>query len=227
MNFYRIMVQTLFEKLFTDENENYLFSLCLMHIESEPFSTSLYWFTSSTVPYPMLQQFESVISPQLIHKNINTAPCLDYVNEILDFVASEIKKDTFFSKFYYNNHFIDIEGNVRPEVERKYRNAQLCVQNGDLEIINSSLPLHLYHIKQILSIPKKFSATNKYEVARITKKKFESSFFNELCAIQYVEIYFSVIRFKLITNKEKKPQYFLALNALNEPILAVRAKEQD
>jgi hypothetical protein len=221
------MVQTLFEKLFTDENENYLFSLTLLHIESEPFSTSLYWFSSSTLPYEMLQPFELLISPQLIHKDKNSAPSMDYINEILNFVANEIKQAAFFSKFYYNSLFIDIEGNVKPEVERKYRKAQLCVKNGDLEIINSSLPLHLYYIKQLLSIPKNFSATNKYEVARITKKKFESSFFNELCAIEYVEIYFSAIRFKLITNKEKEPQYFLALNALNEPILAIRANEQN
>ena len=220
------MVQTLFEKLFMDENENYLFSLTLMHIETEPFSESLYWITSSTVPYPMLQQFESLISPQLIHKNINTAPCLDYVNEILDYVAAEIKQDTSFSKFYFNTSlFIDMEGNVRPEVERRYRNAQLCIQNGDLEIINSSLPLHLYYLKQLMTIPKKFSSTNKYEVARITKKKFESSFFNELCAVEYIEIYFSAIRFKLITNKNKEPQYFLALNECDEPILAIRANE--
>ncbi len=220
------MIQTLNEKLFEDDNGNYLFSLCLRHIESEPFSTSLYWISSSTIPYAMIQPFESLISPQLIHRDKNSAPCKDYINEILDFVATQIKLDASFSKFYFNpSLFIDMEGNVMPEVERKYRNAQLCVQNGDLEIINSSLPLHLYYIKQLLSIPKKFSATNKYEVARITKKKFESSFFNELCAIEYVEIYFSVIRFKLITNKNKEPQYFLALNALNEPILAIRANE--
>ena len=221
------MIQTLNEKLFEDDNGNYLFSLCLRHIESEPFSTSLYWISSSTIPYAMIQPFESLISPKLIHRDKNSAPCIEYINEILDFVASEIKKDTFFYKFYYNSHFIDIEGNVRPEVERKYRNAQLCVQNGDLEIINSSLPLHLFHIKQLLSIPKKFSSTNKYEVARITKKKFESSFFNELCAVEYIEIYFSAIRFKLITNKNKEPQYFLALNECNEPILAIRADEQN
>jgi hypothetical protein len=198
-----------------------------MHIESEPFSESLYWITSSTIPYAMIQPFESLISPQLIHKDKNSAPCAEYINEILDFVAAQIKLDVSFSKFYFNTSlFIDMEGNVRPEVERKYRNAQLCIQNGDLEIINSSLPLHLYYLKQLMTIPKKFSSTNKYEVARITKKKFESSFFNELCAVEYIEIYFSAIRFKLITNKEKEPQYFLALNDCNEPILAIRADEQ-
>jgi hypothetical protein len=219
------MIQTLNEKLFEDDNGNYLFSLCLLHIESEPFSTSLYWISSSTIPYAMIQPFESLISPQLIHCNKNSAPCKDYVNEILDYVAAEIKLDASFSKFYYNSRlFIDMEGNVKPEMERKYRNAQLCVQNGDLEIINSSLPLHLYYLKQLLRIPKKFSSTNKYEVARITKKKFESSFFDEFCAVEYVEIYFSAIRFKLIT-KKKEPQYFLALNECNKPILAIRANE--
>jgi hypothetical protein len=221
------MVQTLHEKLFTDENENYLFSLALMHIESEPFSKSLYWFNSSTIPYQMLQQFEPLISPQLIHKDINSAPYLDYVNEILDFVANEIKQDISFSKFYFNTSlFLDIEGNVKPEIERKYRNAQLCVQNGDLEIINSSLPLHLYYVKQLMSIPKKFSNTNNFEVARITKKKFETSLINDLYAVEYVEIYFLAIRFKVINNKEKVPQYFLALNECNEPILAIRADQQ-
>lgn len=220
------MVQTIFEKLFTDENENFLFSLTLMHIESEPFSESLYWISSSTVPYEMLQQFETLISPQLIHKDVNTAPCLDYVNEILDYVANEIKQDASFSTFYFNpSLFIDLEGNVRPEVERKYRNAQLCVKNGDLEIINSTHSLHLYYMKQLLSIPKKFKDTKKYEVVRITKKKFESSFFNETCAVEYVEIYRSAIRFKVITNKNKVPHYYLALNECNEPILAIRANE--
>ena len=75
-------------------------------------------------------------------------------------------------------------------------------------------------------IPKKFKDTNKYEVARITQKKFESSFFNQECAVEYVEIYFLAIRFKAITNKNKEPHYFLALNECNEPILAIRADEQ-
>lgn len=219
------MIQTLFEKLYEDQNENYLFSLCLMHIESEPFSNSMYWFSSSTLPYEMIQPFESLISPQLIHKDKNSAPCVDYIIEILDFVANEIKQDAFYSKFFYNSLFIDTEGNVRHEIETKYRSAQTCVKKGELEVINCSFPLHLYYIKQLISVPKKFSTTKSFEVERITKKRFESSLLNELCATEYVEVYFSIFRYKLLTNKQKEPQYFLAFNEENELILAVRAKE--
>jgi hypothetical protein len=92
-----------------------------------------------------------------------------------------------------------------------------------MEIINYHNPLHLFYIQQLIRIPKKFLIEKRFSVERTSRKNFEMSLIDFQRAVEYVEIYSIAQRFKLIRNRQKMPEYYVALDGKNQPILVIAA----
>lgn len=224
------MVNKLYEKIFClehDEMEQLSFSLYLECIEGDNPLDNMFWLKSDVLPLEMLSHFEELISPRLVYKTKDSDPDRDYMEELLDFISVQIINDPVYQPFFYPPFFIDNENNVRPEIVRRFDKARTEIRHCYWELIDLSQPLHLYYFSQLIRIPKRFLGENRFSVHRITRKKFEECINSEFKAEGYVEIYFSAVRFKLIRSKDKQPLYYIALNKRNEPILAIKAEEQD
>jgi hypothetical protein len=221
------MVKTLFEKLICDKTGNYKFSLSVKNFGSYPIQDSLFWIGSDVLPEMMLEKFSAILSPKLIFECDDTAPDFEYLEELLSFIGDLVLKDRDFEPFFYPSFFLDFEQNVRPEVTRKFNVARQAIRLGKNEAFNSAHDLHLLYFKQLILIPKSYVKDKDIKIERITRKRFESCLTNKEKAEEYVEIYFNIKRFKIMMNARREPQYFIALNELNEPILVIRAKEKN
>ena len=220
------MVKTLFEKLICDKTGNYKFSLSIKNFESYPIQDSLFWIGSDVLPEIMLEKFSAILSPKLIFEGgDDTAPDFEYLEELLSFLGDLVLKDRDFEPFFYPSFFLDSEQNVRPEVTRKFNEARQAIRLGKNEAFNSAHDLHLLYFKQLILIPKSYVKDKDIKIERITRKRFEACLTNKEKAEEYVEIYFNINRFKIMMNAMREPQYFIALNEQNEPILAIRADE--
>ena len=227
------MVTKLYEKIYHKDHgelEQTCFSLYIQYLESDPIEESLFWIMSDVVPEEMLAHFGELLSPKLIFKTQLSDPNRQYMEELLDYIAEQIlspKENYLYSKFYYPEFFFDQEHNVRPEVCRLFNDARIDVRNGELMIINSNHPLHLFYLYQLIRIPKRFLNEKRFSVERISRQHFESSLIDFMRAEEYIEIYAKVARFKLIRNRQKIPEYYIALDLKNEPILAITAVVED
>jgi hypothetical protein len=220
------MVKTLFEKLICDKTGNYKFSISIKNFESYPIQDSLFWIGSDVLPEIMLEKFSAILSPKLIFEGgDDTAPDLQYLEELLSFLGDLVLKDRDFEPFFYPSFFLDSEQNVRPEVTRKFNEARHAIRLGKNEVFNSTQELHLFYFNQLLNIPKRYTINKNIKLERITRKRFETSLSSIQKAEEYVDIYFFTERFKVMTNAEREPCYFLALNKKNETILAIRAEK--
>ena len=219
------MVTKLFEKIYYKEHgemEQTCFSLYIQYIESDPLEDSFFWIMSDVLPEEMLTDFNKLISPKLIFATQTSDPNRGYLEELLDFIAVQILADVTYTKYYYPEFFFDREHNVRPEICRQFNDARIEVRNG-IAIINYSNPLHLFYIDQLIRIPKKFLIEKRFSVERISRKNFEMSLVDFQLAEEYVEIYSVAERFKLIRNRQKMPEYYVALDEKNQPILVIAA----
>jgi hypothetical protein len=219
------MTTRLFEKMYYKEHgelEQTCFSLYVQFFETDPIEESLFWLMSDILPKEMLADFEALISPKLIFITPSGDPNRKYLEELLDFIAEQILADPLYAPFFYPEFFFDRCCSIRPEVCREFNDARVEVRKG-VAIINSSSPLHLFYIHQLIRVPKKFLNEKHFSVERITRKKFEICLIDFQRAEEYVEIYSKVERFKLIRNKQKMPEYYIALDADNEPILVIAA----
>jgi hypothetical protein len=219
------MVTKLFEKIYFkqhQEMEQTCFSLYIQYIESDPIEESFFWVMSDCLLEEMLADFNTLLSPKLIFATPTSDPNRKYLEELLDFIAEQILADPLYAPFFYPEFFFDREHNVRPEVCRKYNDARIEVRNG-MTMINNSNPLHLFYIQQLIRIPKKFLNDKRFSVERISRKKFEESLVDFQRAEEYVEIYSNAERFKLIRNRQKIPEYYVALDRENHPILVIAA----
>lgn len=224
------MVNKLYEKIFClehDEMEQLSFSLYLECIEGDNPDDNMFWLKSDIIPIEMLSHFEELISPRLVFKTKDSDADRDYMDELLSFVSDQVISDKRYHSFFYPQFFIDTENNVRPEIVRRFDKARTEIRHCYWELIDLSQPLHLYYFSQLIRVPKRFLGENRFSVHRITRKKFEECINSEFKAEGYVEIYFSAVRFKLIRSKDKQPLYYIALNKRNEPVLAIKAEEQD
>jgi len=221
------MILTLHEKLISDKKENYLFSLSIINIESYPIRDSIFFLSSDILPEIMLEKFSALISPQLIFEQDVTAPDIEYLEELLEFIGDLVLQDPDFKPFYYPSFMIDSEKNVRHEVTRQLNNARQEIRLGKEDVYVSSNELHLFYFKLQLQIPKKYTIYKNIRIERISRIVFEKNLTSHSKAEAYVDIYFSAERFKLITNTKRESSYFLALNKKNEPILAITADEQN
>jgi hypothetical protein len=224
------MVTKLFEKIYTKDHgemEQTCFSLHIQHIECGSVDDGLYWVGSDVILTEMLEQFDELISPRLIFKSETSDPNIEYLEELLDFISKQIFADPAYTPFFYPDFFFDREHNIRPEVCRKYNEARTDVRNGNLTIINRNNPLHLYYLHQLIRVPKRFLNEKKYSVERISRQHFESSIIDFQRAEEYVEIFSKVSRFKLIRDRQKNPEYYLAVDAWNQPLLAITAVVED
>jgi hypothetical protein len=219
------MVKTLFEKLICDKTGNYKFSLSIKNFGSYPIQDSLFWIGSDVLPEMMLEKFSAILSPKLIFEGDDTAPDFEYLEELLSFLGDLVLKDRDFEPFFYPSFFLDFEQNVRPEVTRKFNVARQAIRLGKNEAFNSAQELHLFYFNQLILIPKSYLKDKDIKIERITRKRFETSLTSIQKAEEYVDIYFNANRFKIMMNAMREPQYFIALNELNEPILAIRADE--
>lgn len=220
----------LYEKMFFldyDEMVRTSFTLYIEGVEGETLEDYSFALKSDVIPVEMLEPFEQLISPCLIYKSKDSFPDGKYLEELLDFISSEISKDSRYEAFYYPSFFFDEEHNVRSEVVRRFETAKLQIRYGDVQVINMCRPLHLFYLSQLVRIPKVFLTQKKFSVHRISRLDFESSLKDSVKVEEYVEIYFSAVRFKIIKGRAKEPLYFIALNKRNEPILAIYAEDQD
>jgi hypothetical protein len=219
------MVTKLFEKIYYKEHgemEQTCFSLYIQYIESDPIEESLFWVMSDCLVEEMLADFNTLLSPKLIFTTPTSDPNRKYLEELLDFIAEQILADPLYAPFFYPEFFFDREHNVRPEICRQFNDARIEVRNG-IAIINYSNPLHLFYIDQLIRIPKKFLIEKRFSVERISRKNFEMSLVDFQLAEEYVEIYSVAERFKLIRNRQKMPEYYVALDGKNQPILVIAA----
>jgi hypothetical protein len=219
------MVHTLIEKLFTDDYGNYKFSLSINNIESDQIHDSLHWISSDILPEMMLEKFSPIISPKLIFEQDDSLPDIQYLEELIDFIGELVLKDKDFRRFFYPPFFLDKELNVRTELTRKFNNARKQIRMCEKELFTINDELHLLYFEQLLHIPKQYKKHKNIRIHRITRLAFEKCLTSLLKADAYIEVYYTAERFKVLTNAQKEPRYFLALNKRNEPILAIRAEE--
>ncbi len=220
------MILTLHEKLISDKKENYLFSLSIINIESYPIQDSLFFLSSDILPEIMLEKFSALISPKLIFDQDDTAPDIEYLEELLDFIGELVQQDSDFQPFYYPSFMIDSEKNVRHEVTRQLNNARREIRLGKEDVYDTSNELHLFYFKTQLQIPNKYSTHKNIRIERISRIEFEKNLTSYSKAEAYVDVYFSAERFVLLTNSKREPCYFLSINKSNEPILAIRVDSQ-
>jgi hypothetical protein len=224
------MVTKLFEKIYSKEHqemEQTCFSLSIQQIESDPIDESFFWIMSDVLPEEMLEDFNTLISPKLIYTTQKSDPNHIYMEELLDFIALQILADPAFNSFFYPEFFFNRNHSVQLDVCRKFNEARTDVRNGNLTIINRNNPLHLYYLHQLIRVPKRFLNEKKYSVERISRQHFESSIIDFQRAEEYVEIFSKVSRFKLIRDRQKNPEYYLAVDAWNQPLLAITAVVED
>lgn len=222
--FYNSMAHTISEKLISDSNGFYKFSLAVQEIIRKPFEKNVYWISSDFIPHFMLEDFQALISPKLIYETEDSLPDSNYLDELLTFVGHEIIKNKTFSSFFYPSFMVDSEGNVRTEIRREFNDAKIELQNGDLKVVTLSKPIHLHFFKQLISIPKKY-IKKRYSVERITRTQFETTLDNFELASEYVEIYSKIARFKMMRNEQRVAEFFIALDIKNEPLLVVTVLE--
>ena len=151
-------------------------------------------------------------------------PDIQYLEELIDFIGELVLKDMDFKAFYYPSDFLDSEQNVRLELTRKFNNARKEIRLCEKELFTYNDELHLLYFEQLLHIPKQYIKHKNIRIHRITRLAFEKCLTSFLKANEYVEIYNTAERFKVMTNAQKEPRYFLALNKRNQPILAIRAE---
>jgi hypothetical protein len=224
------MVTKLFEKIYHKDHgelEQTCFSLYIEYIESHPLEESLFFISSDILFEEMLSHFAVLIDPKLVFKTQLSDPNRQYMEELLDFISEQIFADRAYTPFFYPQFFFDQSHAVRPELCRKFNDARIDIRNGELMIINRNHPLHLFYIHQLIQVPKRFLNEKRFSVERITRQRFESSLIDFTRAEEYVEIYSKVARFKLIRNRQKIPEYYIALDAGNQPILAITAVVED
>ncbi len=221
------MVKTLFEKLICDESGNYQFSLSINNMESYPIKDSLFWISSDILPEMMLEKFSAILSPKLIFDDDDTAPDFEYLEELIDFIGDLVLKDWDFKPFYYPFLMFDSEQNVRPEVTRKFNDARQEIRLCEKELFTINDELHLLYFRQLIQIPNKYFENKNIRIHRITRLAFEKCLTSLFMANAYIEVYYTAERFKVITNAQKESRYYLVLNKKNEPILAIRADEQN
>jgi hypothetical protein len=148
------------------------------------------------------------------------------LEELIDFIGELVLKDMDFKAFYYPSDFLDSEQNVRPELTRKFNNARKQIRICQKELFTINDELHLLYLEQLLHIPKQYKKHKNIRIHRITRLAFEKCLTSLLKADAYIEVYYTAERFKVLTNAQKEPRYFLVLNKRNEPILAIRAEEE-
>lgn len=214
------MAHTISEKLICDTNGVYKFSLAIQEILRKPSEKNIYWISSDCIPYFMLEDFQVLISPKLIYETEDSLPDSNYLEELLTFVGQEIIKNRTFSHFFYPSFMIDSEGNLRTEIRREFNDAKIELQNGDLQFVTLSKPIHLFFFKQLISIPKKY-IKKRYSVERITRNQFEATLDNFQLAEEYVEIYSKIARFKMMRNEQRIAEFFIALDMRNAPLLVI------
>jgi hypothetical protein len=219
------MANTVFEKLISNSNGEYKFSLAIQQIERKPFVKSIYWISSDSIPHFMLEDFQVLISPQFIFETEESLPDYTYMEELLSFIGQEILKNKVFSHFHYPSYMLDSEGNVRTELCREFNEARIELQNGDLKVVTLSKPIHLHFFKQLISIPKKH-IKKRYSVERISRTQFEATLVNFQLAEEYVEIYSKTERFKTIRNEQRIAEFFIALDLRNEPLLVITVLDE-
>ena len=221
------MEMKLFEKIyFLDHQEmrKTRFSLYVQFLEHEPVQNSVYWIMSDIIPEEMLSHFNALLSPKLVFETQMSDPNYRYLEELLDFISEQILADSAYNSFYYPEFFFDNEYNVRPEICRQFNHARLIVRMGELNIINTSHSLHLFYISQLIRVPKRFLTEKGFSVERITRECFETGLTDFVRAEEYVEVYSKIDRFRLIRNSQKIPEYYIALDAGNQPILAIKVE---
>lgn len=219
------MAHTVFEKLISDSNGEFKFSLAIQQIERKPFTKSIYWISSDSIPHFMLEDFQVLISPRLIFETEEGAPDYAYMEDLLSFTGQEILNNKIFHHFFYPSFMVDSEGNVRTEIRREFNNAKIELQNGQLKVVTLVQPIHLFFFKQLISIPKKY-IKKRYTVERITRNQFEATIDNFQLAEEYVEIYSNSVRFKMIRNEYRITEFYIALNIRNEPLLVITVLEE-
>lgn len=223
------MVTTLFEKIYYDvhgEMEKACFSLYIDCIKADHLEESLFWVMSDIVPDEMLSHFRELLSPKFVFK-AQSDPNQIYLEELLDFISKEIMSDNVYRPFFYPDFFFDKEQNVKPEICRHFSNARIDVRRGKLQIINTTDKLHKYYLSQLIKVPLKFLNEKKFSMERISRKNFELSLTDFEKAQEYVEIYTQTSRFKCLRKWNKIPNYYLALDSKNQPILAIAAMNKD
>jgi hypothetical protein len=224
------MEMKLFEKIyFLDHQEmrKTRFSLYVQFLENDQIENSLYWIMSDVIPEEMLSHFNSLLSPKLVFETQLSEPNYRYLEELLDFISEQILADSAYGSFFYPEFFFDDEFNVRPEVCRHFNHARQMVRMGELKIINMSHALHLFYIGQLIRVPKRFIQQSGFSVERISRKHFELCLIDFKRAEEYVEIYSHIVRFKLMRNRKKTPEYFIALDEKNQPILVIAAMNNE
>jgi hypothetical protein len=188
------------------------FDLSLVEIYFGQGNSRLYLIRSVTLPFPLLNQFYTLMDENEIMENglYNYDYCHDLILTIASFILDSVHS---FSNFFYPFNHLNKSNEVNEDFLNKYKAVKQEIKQKKYDVFAETNSEKVFCIQNVLSLIKLLGKKYYLRKKEISRTEFESFIQNTETGHAYVEIYNDLNSFTLIYSKKGKlPVCVIAFN---------------